>query len=508
MVFKLGAISLSGRVFMRRSFNYLFTLAVPVAAAGLALAWMLDFGGAGKSSVVYDTTAVSKGSIRKIVSTSGPVRALVTVSVGSQLSGQVETVKVDFNTEVSPGEVLAVLDDKTFAAKVAQAKADLAAAEAGLENQQAALIKAESVERLSILNKDRQGSLAAKGFSAQSALDSAIRDSEVAKADIAVSKAQIASAKATIQQRKAALDQALIDLERTTIRSPIEGTVISRTVDPGQTVAASLQAPELFKIAQDLSRIRIEAQVNEADVGAVSEGNSATFTVDAHPDQQFEGRVTQVRLSATELNSVVTYTVIIEAANEGRKLFPGMTANVAIVSDTREGALRVSNDAFRFKPKGAAAADNAGTGNSQQAGRGDGSGRMLERLKSELDLTAEQEKIVKETLDKLGQEMRDNAQGGFTQAPQDRSAVRQRMAARIDQALAPLLNEKQRAAYDMWKKGREQVKPAALWVVGANGYPERRMIRTGLSDDQVTEIVGGNLKEGDAVIIRAREARP
>ncbi len=240
--------------------------------------------------------------------------------------------------------------------------------------------------------------------------------------------------------------------------------MISRTVDPGQTVAASLQAPELFKIAQDLSRIRIEAQVNEADVGAVSEGNAATFTVDAHPDQQFEGRVTQVRLSATELNSVVTYTVIIEAANEGRKLFPGMTANVAIVSDTREGALRVSNDAFRFKPKGAAAADGAGNGNSQQAGRGDGSGRMLERLKSELDLTAEQEKIVKDTLDKLGQEMRENAQGGFTQAPQDRSAIRQRMAARIDQALAPLLNEKQRGAYEKWKKGREQVQ--ARRVVG------------------------------------------
>jgi HlyD family secretion protein len=218
--------------------------------------------------------------------------------------------------------------------------------------------------------------------------------------------------------------------------------------------------------------------------------------------------VTQVRLAATELNSVVTYTVIIEAANEGRKLFPGMTANVAIVSDTREGALRISNDAFRFKPKGPAAGDNAGGGNAQQPGRGDGSGRMLERLKSELDLTAEQEKVVRETLDKLGQEMRENAQGGFTAAPQDRGAFRQRMAARIDQALAPVLNETQRAAYEKWKKGREQVKSATLWIVGANGEPERRMIRTGLADDQFTEIVGGALKEGDAVITRAREARP
>ncbi len=494
---------------MSKSINYLFTLAVPVAAAGLAAAWMLDLGGAAKGRTVYDTVQVTKGAIRKIVSTSGPVRALVTVSVGSQLSGQVDSVKVDFNSEVTPGTLLATIDDKTFAAKVAQARADLTAAEAGLQNQEAALLKAESVERLSILNKERQGSLAAKGFSAQSALDSAVRDNEVAKADIAVAKAQIASAKATIQQRQAALDQALVDLERTTIRSPIEGTVISRTVDPGQTVAASLQAPELFKIAQDLSRIRIEAQVNEADVGAVSEGNLATFTVDAHPDRQFEGQVTQVRLSATELNSVVTYTVIIEAANDGRKLFPGMTANVAIVSDTRDGALRISNDAFRFKPKGATAGEGAAGGNAQQPGRGDGSGRMLERLKSELELTAEQERVAKEALDKLGQEMRENAQqgGGFGAAPQDRNAARQRMAARIDQALAPLLNETQRAAYEKWKKGREQVKTAALWVVGKGGQPERRMIRTGLADDQVTEIVGGDLKEGDAVITRAREAR-
>jgi HlyD family secretion protein len=332
-------------------------------------------------------------------------------------------------------------------------------------------------------------------------LDTATRDTEVAKADIAVAKAQIESAQATIKQRQAALDQALFDLERAEIRSPIEGTVISRTVDPGQTVAASLQAPELFKIAQDLSRVRIEAQVNEADVGAVAEGNTSTFTVDAYPERQFEGKVTQVRLAATELNSVVTYTVIIEAGNEGRKLFPGMTANVAIESAKRDGVLRVANDAFRFKPRDGGAAT---TGRRNREGDGDRSGRMVERLKTELKLTDAQEAAVKEALAKLGQETRENGQGPFTAT--DRDGARQRLSMRIDQALSPLLTDAQRPAYEKWKQGRETIRTATLWILGASGGPERRQVRTGLTDDQFTEIIGG-LEEGDSVVVRAREAK-
>jgi HlyD family secretion protein len=353
-------------------------------------------------------------------------------------------------------------------------------------------------------NTARQQELATKGFAAQAALDNAIRDGEVAHADIAVAKAQIASAEATIKQRKAALDQATIDLDRTDIRSPIEGTVISRTIDPGQTVAASLQAPELFKIAQDLSRVRIEAQVNEADVGAVAEGNAATFTVDAYPDRQFEGKVTQVRLASTELNGVVTYTVIIEAANAERKLFPGMTANVAIESARREDALRVVNDALRYKPRNAAA--SASGRERGQGGGADRSGRMLASLKTELGLTGEQEQAVKEALDKLGQERRESTQGTLAGPPLDQSAARQRMTARIEQALSPLLTEAQRPAYEKWKQGRETTRLVALWVLGADGEPERRMVRTGLSDDRFTEVLSG-IEEGDKVVVRAREAK-
>lgn len=493
---------------MKRRLSSLFTLAVPVAAAGVAAIWMFGPAAQSGAGIVYETIPASKGQIRKIVSTAGPVRALVTVSVGSQLSGQVEEVKVDFNSEVKPGDILATIDTKTFSSKVTQANADLAVAEAALSNQEAALLKAKAVDNLAIRSVERQAALAAKGFSAQAALDTATRDAAVAKADIAVAEAQVASARATILQRKASLDQATIDLARAEIRSPIEGTVISRTVDPGQTVAASLQAPELFKIAQDLSRIRIEAQVNEADVGAVSEGNPATFTVDAYPDRQFEGRVTQVRLAATEISSVVTYTVIIEAANAGRKLFPGMTANVVIESATRDGVLRISNDTLRFRPKTAAANAQTRSGERGAGGGGDRTGRMLERLKTEVELTDAQQAAVKQVLDKLGQEARESTQGSLIGGgPGDPSAFRQKATARIEQALGPTLTEAQRPKFLRWKDGRETARFATVWVLGAGNTPERRNIRTGIADDQFTEVLGGELKEGERVIVRGRDVK-
>jgi HlyD family secretion protein len=462
---------------------------------------MLDAGVRGRDRLSYDTVPVTRGAIRRMVTTSGPVRALVTVSIGSQLSGQIDAVNVDFNSEVKPGDVLATVDAKTFTAKVSQARADLAVAKAALNNQQAALAKAEAVLKAAERNAARQQQLAAKGFAAQSQLDTAVRDSEVGQADIAVAKAQIESAKATIQQRRAQLAQAEIDLERTEIRSPIEGTVISRTVDPGQTVAASLQAPELFKIARDLSRIRIEAQVNEADVGAVKEGNPATFTVDAYPERKFEGRVTQVRLAATEINSVVTYTVIVESNNEERLLYPGMTANLVILTASRDGVLRVPNDAFRYKPRGAV--EEA----SRQWGGADRLERIVEGLKTKVALTAAQEEAAKGAVAKLGAELREGTQGTFGAARPDFRDMRQRAVGRIDQALSPLLGDDQRAAYEEWKLEREAARPMALWVLGPGGVPERRHVRTGLTDDQFTEIAGGDLGEGDRVIVRAREAR-
>jgi HlyD family secretion protein len=293
-----------------------------------------------------------------------------------------------------------------------------------------------------------------------------------------------------------------VDLERSEIRSPISGTVISRSVDPGQTVASSFQAPELFKIAQDLSRIRIEAQVNEADVGSISEGNPVTFTVDAYPDREFEGRVTQIRLASTEINNVVTYTVIIEAENEDRRLFPGMTANVRIESARRDGVLRISNDALRFRPRGEAGVQEARANGSDRAAR------TLERLKGELALTPEQTETLKSEIEGIMAETKASAQsGGFGPGQFDASAFRMKLNMRLEQAIAPGMTDEQRKLYERWKKGREGSRAATLWAVGADGQPDRRLARTGLADDQFTEIIGGDVKEGDRVIVRVREVK-
>jgi HlyD family secretion protein len=495
---------------MGTNLRSLFTLAIPLAVGAAGVAWILGLTEKPGNGFVYETAEVSRGTIRKIVSTSGPVRALVTVSIGSQLSGQIDKLNVDFNSEVKAGDELATLDDRTFASRVTQAKADLAAARAALVNQEASLQKAKAILAQAERNKSRQQALARKGFTAAAALETAERDAETARADIAIAEAQIASAKATIEQRQAALRQAQIDLDRTHILSPIDGTVISRTADVGQTVAASLQAPELFKIAGDLRRIRIEANVDEADVGAVDEGNPVTFTVDAYPEREFKGLVTQVRLAATELNNVVTYTVIIEAANEDRQLFPGMTANVQIEAARRENVLRVSGDALRYRPRGGAAA-------TSRAGRTRSAGASRERverqvagLREALHLTAEQESALRAGIEDLREEMRQsrensaNAAGG---GRRQRESARQAMMQRIEQIVSPLLSDEQRPLLLKWKQDRSQVKVGTVYVLDAAGAIERRMVRTGIADDQFTEVLGGKLAEGDKVIVRAREVK-
>lgn len=485
--------------------RYLFTLAVPVAAIGIGALWLPKLAGGNTTGVVYEAAEVTRGPIRRVVSTSGPVRALVTVQVGSQLSGQIRRVVADYNTEVKEGDVLAELDTKTFEARVAQAKADLAAAKAQLANQEAAVLKAEAVLRQAERAIERQQKLAERGISAQAALDSAIRDAEVARADLAIAQAQVENAKAVIAQREAQLAQAQIDLERTVIRSPINGTVISRTVDVGQTVAASFQAPELFQIAQDLRRIRIEAQVNEADVGVISEGNPATFTVDAYPERTFYGRVTQVRLAATELENVVTYTVIVEASNEDRKLFPGMTANLQIVTAERDNVLRLPNSALRFKPRSETA--SAATGGNPA----DRAARMAERLKVELKLTDEQVATLIEALSRSMAEARSEQSSVAFAPPPPRGGGDQsgagRFMKRIEQIIEPMLTEDQRPLFEAWKQQRNNSRTATVWVLGAKGQLEQRFVRLGLGDDQFTEIIGGNVGAGDQLVVRAREVR-
>jgi HlyD family secretion protein len=491
---------------MAAKLKYLLALAVPavvlvVAGTQVPLTMTRSNGGP-----VYDTAAVDYGPVRKFVSTSGPVRALVTVSVGSQLSGQIGELKADFNTEVKAGDELAVLDDKTFAARVAQARADLAAARAMLANHEAALLKAEAVERNAKRLLERAQTLAGKGIAAATTLDNATRDAEVAGAEVAIARAQVENAKATIAQRQAQLAQAEVDLERTRIRSPIDGTVIGRTVDVGQTVAASFQAPELFKIAQDLRRIRIEAQVSEADVGSVAADNPVEFKVDAYPQRRFHGKVAQIRLGGVELNNVVTYAVIIEADNDDRVLLPSMTAEVRIESASVERALRIPNEALRFRPRGVTPASMRQPAQRRIEGE-------LERARREVALDEEQRAKVASIMNLVAapkESVQVIASAG--KRPALEAEPEWRVMQRLIQAVAGVINDAQRPAFEAWKARRETVfarasrRDVTVWVLDATGAIRSVQVDLGIVDDQFAEVLGDTLKEGDRLVLRARQA--
>ncbi|MCW8926398.1 MAG: efflux RND transporter periplasmic adaptor subunit [Xanthomonadales bacterium] len=322
-----------------------------VAVVVLAYVLLPDNGTSGDTQQrQIETTQLDVGNIVRAVATSGAVRPLITVEVGSQLSGQLADIYVDFNSEVKAGDIIALIDSKTFESRVVQSSADLKVARSNVIVQRAAIDRAKANLRKARLEYERAEPLANAGTLSASDFDTALASFESAKADLTMAEAQLQNALANEEQRQASLESAEIDLERTKIRSPIDGVVIERAVDQGQTVAASFSAPVLFRIAQDLTKIQIEANVDEADIGNVVEGNEASFTVDAYPDLEFTGRVEQVRLAPNETNNVVTYTVIITADNPDLKLLPGMTAIVEIITGKAENVLRVSNDAVRFRP--------------------------------------------------------------------------------------------------------------------------------------------------------------
>ena len=491
-----------------------YPLALTLAVVVLVLAGtrMPLLTGGKDSGPVYETAVVGYGPVRKFVSASGPVRALVTVSVGSQLSGQISQLKADFNSEVKAGDELAVIDDKTFVARIAQVRADLASAEATLANHQAALMKAEAVERNARRLLERAQTLARQGIAATTTLDNATRDAEVAAAETAIARAQVENARAAIAQREAQLAQADVDLERTRIRSPIDGTVIGRTVDVGQTVAASFQAPELFKIAQDLRRVRIEAQVSEADVGSVAAGNAVEFRVDAYPQRRFSGKVALIRLGGIELNNVVTYAVIIEAANDDRMLLPGMTAEAKIESASVEWTLRLPNDALRFKPRGAAALA------SQRNQALERLERELERAKRKVVLTEEQAARVLSIMRGASPEPGAGRDGAVAAAPGAKPQVQApegeldwRFMERLVLAVSAVAGDAQRPALEVWKAERERAygrggrRGVTVWILNAEGAIKSRQVDLGLIDDRFAEVLGDTLKEGDRAVVRSRQ---
>ena len=312
----------------------------------------------------YEMGQVDKGALSANVSASGTLNALITVQVGSQVSGQLKDVLADFNTPVKKDQVIARLDPATFQSRVTQAEADLAAAQGAVDVARSTLAvrQAEAGKARAALgeaerNLKRKRELVAQGFisaaeldTAQTGLDTAREQSHLAASEIQAAQAQVGNAQAVVRQRQAQLEQARLELARTVIRAPVQGVVVSRNIDAGQTVAASLQAPVLFTIAQDLKEMEVNIAVDEADVGRVSEGQKVRFTVDAFPGERFTGQVTQIRKAPQTNNNVVTFSVMARVKNPDLKLLPGMTASAKILTEERKDVLKVPNEALRFRP--------------------------------------------------------------------------------------------------------------------------------------------------------------
>lgn len=472
------------------------------------------FAGDSSSTPQYLTARVDRGNLRNTVTATGALQAVTTVQVGSQASGTISALYADFNSTVKKGQVVAQLDPSQAKAQVDQARANLEQAKASLANARAAVtnsragvtdaqarnlaakstvqsnqagvsgaeanvavLKAQQDDALSLLKQQesllKSGVIAQRDYDVsmtayktaeakynqavaqlnqaklaeQSSSSAGIAQSqavvEQSKAQVQQSQAQVQQAAAQVQQAQAALSLAEVNLSHTTITSPIDGVVVSRDVNVGQTVAASLSAPTLFTIANDLTQMQVIANIDQADIGLVEQAKSVRFTVDAFPGKEFDGKIEQMRLNPVNVQNVVTYNVVIDVNNPDQKLKPGMTANLTITIDERNNVLKVPNAALRFTPQRSDSGTGAGAG-----GQGQGQGRRRQQ----------------------------QAQGGDNNAQGNQS--------NFAPASAPVL------------AGQVRV----VWVLGQDGKPERRRITVGLSDGAATEVVDGDLKEGDMVI--------
>jgi HlyD family secretion protein len=501
------------------------------------------------NSPKYRLARAERGPLTAAVSATGTLNAVVIVQVGSQISGQIKELLVDFNSVVKKNQVIARIDPDIFEAKVNQAKADLDSvratvlnqeaqverARADVDNARAALVEAKALTAKAQVQAgdakrdfERKSELFGRQLIAKSDLDTsqAVYDAAVAQLDSTrareqalvsaiqsaiaqqrVVQATLTSARAQVKQKEAALSQAQVDLDHTTIRAPVQGVVVSRQVDVGQTVAASLQAPVLFTIAQDLTRMQVETSVDEADIGRVKLDDRATFTVDAFPGETFVGTVTQIRKAAQVVQNVVTYIVVVAVANPTGKLVPGMTANVRLVTAEKPSVLKIPNAALRFRPAGAETAPT----NPPGAGRGGGAAggqsqpsmeQIRDRLVRELSLTDDQQKKLEPILTESREQLR--ALQGLPDTERRPQAQKIREATRVK--IRALLTDDQKARYETMTAaaGGDGDRPGLqgrVWVVGADGKPTAVALTLGLSDGTSTEVLRGEIKEGQEVIV-------
>lgn len=519
------------------------------AAAIAAGYWTFRPTGGAASDVAYRTAPVDRGQITAAVRATGTLTPMTTVLVGSQLSGQIVEILADYNSQVKAGQVVARLNSDQIktrrdaaAADLAQAKTDLVVKRAQLDRAKTARVKANSAIKDLEAQRDRTGAQLAdarrtlerqselynRGAGAQQAYDSArtqvdIQTASLASneaqlvsataelggldADIALAEGQVQSGEALILSREAKLKDILIDLDRTDIRSPVDGVVVQRQVDLGQTVAASLSAPVLFQIAQDLREIDIYANIDEADVGRLKPGQPVSFTVNAYPNRTFEGRVLMVRLGAQTVSNVVTYTGVVRVENGDMALLPGMTANLQVVTEDRQNALRVPNAALRFRPSGTAAGPVAAPATLPAAASGARNGpraaaALRERIETELQPTPEQKQAIAAILQERRAAGRE-AMAGLSE--EERRAAFRTARAELQAKIAAVLDPERKAKFlAIMQEGRpsaQQGLPGRVYVLDGEGQPKLVQVMLGPTDGAYTEIVAGELKEGAQVVV-------
>jgi HlyD family secretion protein len=495
----------------------IFLALLSVAGAGGYAAWRTwDRAG---DAPKYKLAKTESGPLTAAVSATGTLNPVVSVQVGSQVSGQIKEILVDFNSPVKSGQLIARLDPETYQHRVSQAEADVDAARAAQGVQQAEVSRARANLANAQRDYERKKTLVEKNFISPAERDTAQNTLDAARASLASAEAQVKNGEAIVRQREAQLAAARVDLERTSIKAPVDGIVVKRSIEPGQTVAASLQAPELFVIAKNLTDMQVETSIDEADVGRVRVGQKAGFTVDAFAGRNFEGEVRQVRKAATVVSNVVTYTVVISAANPDLTLLPGMTANVRIITAQKDKVLKVPNAALRFRPansgdekKPAAAVSPAPT-SSAAASSGGGAGggglaQQRERLVAELKLDADQMAKV----DAIFDSMRDKFKAARDLPEAEKGKAQERNRGEIRERISALLTPEQKKRYDEMA-GEAQAARAGggggsgrIWIIGEDGKAKAVDVRLGLTDGSMTEIVSGDIKDGQEVIVGQQAA--
>jgi HlyD family secretion protein len=450
--------------------------AVVVAAA----VYWFRVGTDGKAPA-WQTARIERGSLVAAVSATGSITPVASVSVGSQVSGLIQQVLVDFNHEVKQGDVIARLDPETFRHRVRQAEADLDAARAQVLVQHSQVnARRADAQRVEVSlgearrDSERKSDLHRRGFisvaerdRAESLVRTTEQDLLTAKAALEVALAQVRNSEAIVNQREAALDSSRVDLERTVIRSPVDGVVIKRSIDAGQTVAASLQAPELFVIARNLRDMQVDTSIDESDITRIRQGLTASFTVDAFPGRSFEGRVEQVRKAAQNIQNVITYVVVVRFSNTDGSLLPGMTANVRIVTERRDDILKITNAALRYRPPSewvlastapgadrsqsspsAASPSATASGSSATPANNAGAAALQawrDRLVRELGLSPEQTA----QLDSLFQASRERGASIRQAAPEERQKLIQAQRQELRARIQDLLTAEQKPRYEL-----------------------------------------------------------